>query len=252
MLSGAMSPGAEAPAREGLLVSIHDVTPAMDVSVRRLWELCRRHGVTPALLVVPDWHGAWPIESHPAFVEWVRACAASGAEIVLHGERHDEVGLPRTWRDALRAFGRTAREGEFLTLQRDAATARIGRGLERLRALGLAPIGFIPPAWLAREATHDAVRDAGLHMSEDAATIRVHTAHTRLYAPALRWSGRSTARAVGSRVMAAVRWRTQRTAALVRLALHPQDLDHPVTALSVEREVARWTRARRVIQYTQL
>ena len=252
MSSDAMSSDAEAPAREGLLVSIHDVTPAMDVPVRRLWELCRRHGLTPALLVVPDWHGAWPIESHPGFVEWVRACAASGAEIVLHGERHDEVGLPRTWRDELRAIGRTAREGEFLTLQRSDATVRIARGLVRLRALGLTPIGFIPPAWLAREATHDAVCDAGLHVSEDAGTIRVHTSHARLHAPALRWSGRSTVRAVGSRVMAAVRWRTQRTVALVRLALHPQDLDHPVTALSVEREVARWSRARRVIQYTQL
>ncbi len=247
-----MSSPVDPPVREGLLVSIHDVTPALEVSVRRLWTLCRSHGVTPALLVVPNWHGAWPLESHPEFVAWLRDCAAAGAEIVLHGERHDEEGLPRTWRDTLRAIGRTAREGEFLTLQHDAAAARINRGIGRLNALGLSPVGFIPPAWLAREATHDAVRDAGLHISEDAVSIRVHTARAQLRAPALRWSGRTTARALGSRVTAWARWSMQRRTAYVRLALHPQDLDHPITASSVEREVARWTRARRVVRYAQL
>jgi predicted deacetylase len=247
-----MSSGAEARAREGLLVSIHDVTPALEAPVRRLWSLCRENGVTPALLVVPDWHGTWPLEQAAAFMEWVRECATLGAEIFLHGERHDEVGSPRGWRDELRAVGRTAREGEFLTLDHDAAQLRIARGLTRLSTLGLSPIGFIPPAWLAREATHDAVRESGLLVSEDAGGIRVHASRSRIPAPALRWSGRTTLRAWGSRVTAAVRWRTQQRAAFVRLALHPQDLAHPVTAASVEQEVARWVRARRVIRYAQL
>jgi predicted deacetylase len=235
-----------------LLVSIHDVTPALEAPVRRLWALCREHGVTPALLVVPDWHGAWPLEASVAFMDWVRECAAHGAEIFLHGERHDEIGSPRSWRDELRAVGRTAREGEFLTLEHEAAQSRIDRGLKRLSSLGLSPMGFIPPAWLAREATHDVVREAGLLVSEDADGVRVHTRRVRIPAPALRWSGRTTVRAWGSRVTAAVRWRTQRRAPFVRLALHPQDLAHPVTTASVEQEVARWVRARHVIRYAQL
>ncbi len=247
-----MFSGAEAPVGEGLLVSIHDVTPALEAPVRRLWSLCREHGVTPALLVVPDWHGEWPLEQHDAFMTWVRQCATDGAEVFLHGERHDEVGSPRSLRDELRAVGRTAKEGEFLTLDHDAAATRIARGLVRLRALGLAPIGFVTPAWLAREATFDVVREAGLRVSEDAGGVRVHSRGMRLHAPALRWSGRTTMRAWGSRLTAAIRWRTQRATPFVRLALHPQDLAHPVTAASVEREVARWVRARRVVQYAQL
>ncbi len=243
---------AELPVRQGLLVSIHDVTPALEAPVKRLWSLCRDHGVTPALLVVPEWHGEWPLEQHEPFMTWVRSCAAEGAEIILHGERHDEVGSPRTWRDEWRAVGRTAKEGEFLTLDADAARVCIERGLGRLRALGLSPIGFIPPAWLAREATHTVVRDAGLEVSEDADGVRVHTRGVRLHAPALRWSGRTTVRAWGSRVMAGIRWRTQRATPFVRLALHPQDLAHAVTAASVEQEVARWVRARRVVQYAEL
>lgn len=247
-----MSSAAESPVREGLLVSIHDVTPALEAPVRRLWAMCREHGVTPALLVVPEWHGEWPLERNDAFMAWVRQCAAEGAEVFLHGERHDEIGSPRSFSDELRAVGRTAKEGEFLTLDREAAQSRIARGLARLRALGLSPIGFIPPAWLAREATFDAVRDAGLRVSEDAGGVRVHARGVRLLAPALRWSGRTTMRAWGSRVTAAVRWHTQRATPFVRLALHPQDLAHPVTAASVEQEVARWTRARNVVQYAQL
>lgn len=236
----------------GLLVSIHDVTPALEPGVRRLWTLCRAHGVTPALLVVPEWHGAWPLEAAPAFVAWLRECARLGAEVLLHGERHDEVGLRRGWPDAVRAAGRTAREGEFLTLDRAAADVRIGRGLDRLRALGLEPVGFVPPAWLAREATHASVRDHGLAVSEDAAGVRVLRRGARLRAPAVRWSGRSAFRAHASRAVAAWRWRVHRRASLLRLALHPQDLAHPVTAESVAREVARWTAARRALRYGDL
>ncbi|MBL0172920.1 MAG: DUF2334 domain-containing protein [Gemmatimonadaceae bacterium] len=235
-----------------LLVSIHDVTPALDDSVRALWQLCRAHGVTPALLVVPDWHGAWPIERHPLFMDWVRARSRDGAEIILHGERHDEAGLPRAWGDALRAVGRTAREGEFLTLDREAARVRIRRGLARLADQQLVPVGFIPPAWLAREATHDVVRETGLPFSEDAGSIRLHRTGTRLRAPALRWSGRTTLRAWGSRVMAEVRWGTWQQEPVLRLALHPADLLHPVTAASVRRELARWVHARILVRYGDL
>lgn len=240
---------------ESLLVSIHDVTPALEIRVRELWTLCVSHGVVPALLVVPNWHGQWPLEAHVRFMDWVRECASAGAEILLHGERHDETGLPRGWRDELRAFGRTAGEGEFLTLDRAEATARIARGLTLLHACKLEPIGFVPPAWLAREDTHQAAAHAGLAVTEDDSTVRVHrpAAPSQVVdSPVLRWSGRSTWRALGSRAAASLRWRTQRHAALVRLALHPQDLEHRVTKASVVRELARWTGARRTIRYASL
>ena len=143
-----------------LLVSIHDVTPALAPAAERLWALCAQRGIVPALLVVPNWHGEWDLSRHPEFVRWLRERAAAGAEIVLHGERHDEAGLPRTPTDSVRAWGRTDQEGEFLGLGREAARERIERGAALLRMLGLRPVGFIPPAWLAREEGHAAVADA--------------------------------------------------------------------------------------------
>jgi uncharacterized protein len=235
-----------------LLVSIHDVTPALADGVGRLWSLCAERGIRPALLVVPDWHGAWPLEAHPTFVGWLREREREGAEIVLHGERHDEEGLPRGLRDSLRAWGRTAREGEFLTLDGDAAGERIERGLRRLRALGLEPVGFVPPAWLARDATHLAVAKAGLAFSEDEHTIRLHRFGRSLRSPVVRWSARTTVRAFGSVAMARARWIWQRRAACPRMAFHPQDLGHPATAGDLAPTLDRWLARHPPISYTAL
>ena len=235
-----------------LLVSIHDVSPAQAEAVTRLWRICSERGVIPALLVVPNWHGAWPLEAHPAFVEWIRGRASSGAEIFLHGERHDEVGLPRGPGDEWRAWGRTTGEAEFLTLDGAAARVRVTRGLERLRKLGLEPTGFVPPAWLAREATHEAAADAGLRFSEDARSVRLLPSKLRIPSPVLRWSARTTARAWGSVAVARARSLLQGRARVPRIALHPRDLDHPATARSLVSTLERWLTWHRPGRYADL
>ena len=235
-----------------LLVSIHDVSPAQAEAVSRLWRICSERGVIPALLVVPNWHGAWPLEAHPAFVEWIRGGASNGAEILLHGERHDEVGLPRGPRDEWRAWGRTAGEAEFLTLDGAAAHVRVTRGLERLRKLGLDPTGFVPPAWLARETTYQAAADAGLRFSEDDRSVRLLPSKQRIPSPVLRWSTRTTARAWGSVAVARARSLLQRRARVPRIALHPADLAHAATARSLVRTLERWLTWHRPGRYADL
>lgn len=223
-----------------LLVSIHDVTPAREPGVTRLWELCASRGITPALFVVPNWHGQWPLEEHPRFINWLRAGAGEGAEIVLHGERHDEVGSNRRLRDRVRAWGKTAGEGEFLILDAIAAGARLTRGLTRLRELGLQPTGFVPPAWLARRATYEAAAAAGLVFSEDDRSIRLLRTGRRIRSPVVRWSTRTTARAWGSVAVATARWVLQKKSRWPRIAFHPQDLDHAATVASIRLTLDRW------------
>jgi hypothetical protein len=215
-----------------LLVSIHDVTPALETGVLRLWEMCAARGLSPALLVVPDWQGAWPLERHPGFVRWLREGAAGGGEIVLHGERHSR--------------------GEFQALDRTAARERIDRGLGSLRALGLEPAGFVPPAWLAREDGHGAVRDAGLGFSEDERSIRLFPAGRRVASPAVRWSARTPVRAWGSVAVARGRWLVQRRARYPRLAFHPQDYAHPRTARDLPTTLDRWLSLHSPISYAAL
>ena len=109
-----------------LLVSVHDVTPAHERRIRRVFDMLAEFGVRRyALLVVPNWHGAWPLDRHPEFAEELRRRQAAGAEIFLHGLRHDEVGLKRSLVQQIRAAGRTAREGEFLSLSPPDAAQRI-------------------------------------------------------------------------------------------------------------------------------
>jgi predicted deacetylase len=235
-----------------LLITIHDVTPALMPRVEAIWRLCESRGVVPGLLVIPDWHGAAPMESEVSFGPWLRARAAEGAEIFLHGERHDEVGSPRTFGDEIRAFGKTNKEGEFLTLDYAAARERIDRGVARLRAMGLEPVGFVPPAWLAKRATHDAVRDAGLRVSEDDGAVYVHAPAKTISSPVVRWSGRGAVRAYGSVLFERLRWWFQRGEPVVRLALHPGDLAHPATAASIERGLDAWLSVRKQTFYCEL
>ncbi len=235
-----------------LLITIHDVTPALAPQVESLWRLCASRGVVPGLLVVPEWHGAHAIERDADFAAWLRARSADGAEIFLHGERHDEVGLPRTFGDQLRALGKTNKEGEFLTLGYDGARTRIDRGVARLRAMGLDPVGFVPPAWLAKPATHDAVRDAGLLVSEDDGAVYVHGPSRTVASPVVRWSGRGSVRAYGSVLFERLRWWLQRGKPVVRIALHPGDLAHPATASSMERGLDAWLSTRRQTFYRGL
>ncbi|MCX5767677.1 MAG: polysaccharide deacetylase family protein [Gemmatimonadetes bacterium] len=235
-----------------LLVTIHDVTPALQPRVETLWSMCAAHGIVPGLLVIPDWHGVAPIEQDPSFLQWVRARAADGAEIFLHGERHDEVGLPRGWQDEWRAVGRTNKEGEFLTLDLPQARARIDRGIARLTAQGLTPIGFVPPAWLARPDTHVAARNAGLAVSEDDATIYLHSSGTTRRSPVLRWSARGAFRSWGSNVQAQLRWTLQRRVPVMRIALHPGDLASAAVERSIHRALSAWVAERAPSRYGDL
>ena len=215
-----------------LLVSIHDVTPAFELSVLRLWAMCAERGVSPALLVVPDWHGKWPLTRFPRFLSWLRDRASEGAEIVLHGERHSR--------------------GEFHALDRAAAREWIDRGVSALRTLGLEPAGFVPPAWLAREEGHAAVRDAGLGFSEDERSVRVFPAGRRIASPAVRWSARTPARAWGSVAVARGRWLLQRHARYPRMAFHPQDYSHPRTTRDLPATLDRWLTRHQPMSYAAL
>jgi predicted deacetylase len=212
-----------------LLVSIHDVTPALRADCEALWAMCRDLGVTPALLVVPNWHGRAPLADDASFVRWLHDRVADGAEIFLHGERHDEVGLPRSLGDAWRALGRTNREGEFLTLDEAPAYERMARGAELLRGFGWAPIGFIPPAWLSRPGCWAAARRLGLEIGEDHRHVIMVSDQEWRPMPNLCWSGRTPMRAVISRAVVARQAAALVPGQLARVVLHPADLRHPAT-----------------------
>src|SRR5207244_2307289 len=237
-----------------LLVAVHDVAPANARRLEVLYHLLDELGVRRyALLVVPNWHGSWPLVEYPDFVAQLRERAANGAEILLHGWRHDEVGLPRSLAHRLRTVGRTDREGEFASLTPVEAAARIARGLAALRCAGLEPLGFVPPAWLAGPTLPRVVREEGLTFTEDAhAVVALNGQGQRIAAPATCWSTRRSWRAAGSVVVASLRLRLERARPLVRVALHPPDADVPAVLASCRRTLVALLERRRLTTYREL
>lgn len=229
------------------------MTPAHERSLEVLYHLLEELGVRRyALLVVPNWHGAWPLAEFATFTTGVRERAAAGAEIVLHGLRHDEVGQRRTLAHRARTFGRTDREGEFASLVAPEAAARIEQGLAVLRAAGLEPIGFVPPAWLARPDLEPVVRDAGLAFTEDTHAVTAVARGQRIPAPATCWSTRRAWRRAGSVVVAAARLRLEQARPLVRVAFHPPDAHWPAVLNSCRRTLEKLLEQRAVITYREL
>ncbi|MCS7009345.1 MAG: DUF2334 domain-containing protein, partial [Chthoniobacterales bacterium] len=99
----------------GVVVSIHDVHPGSQVIVEEILRDLVLVGVTEtSLLVVPNWHGKYPISAHPEFLTWVRSKIKSH-EVVMHGcfHRRDELKGQRSIIDNVVTKFYTAGEGEF-------------------------------------------------------------------------------------------------------------------------------------------
>ena len=73
-------------------VSIHDVSPASATELEEALAMCEDAGAMAALLVVPSFHGKWPLDRYPAFVDRLRTLQERGHEVHLHGFYHRADG----------------------------------------------------------------------------------------------------------------------------------------------------------------
>ena len=238
--------------QRALLVSVHDVTPAHEDRIARVLALLAEFGVARyALLVVPEWHGAWPLAAHPDFTGLLAERQRAGAEILQHGLRHDEIGSRRELRHHLRAWGRTDREAEFLPLTEEDARRRVDRGTALLRAVGLDPVGFVPPAWFHGHRLHAVLRARGLAITEDAFSVIRLSDGRRFRAPAVQWSTRKRWRAAVGIGIAVLRRPFDRPRSLLRFAIHPPDIESPAVAASLRASLAALLAERRAISYRE-
>lgn len=208
-----------------LVVSIHDVHPASFDAARKQVEFCESLGVRRfSILVVPDFHMNAPFETSPDLVEWLRSREELGDEIVLHGLYHfnDTRALsPRSW-----FWNRlyTASEAEFLDLDFHTAHFRIRYGKQRLKKAGLHPVGFVAPAWLMNSQVQKAVFNVGMMYTNTVNSI-VAASGKIIFSRSLCYSARAGWRQVGSLGWNSALWQVKRNHDIVRLSLHPQDLE---------------------------
>lgn len=122
------------------LVCIHDGTPAYaretHVMLRALAPLLGRR---LSCGVVPDWHGQWPLASHPDYCALIRE---SCEELLLHGYYHQR----QRGRGPISLLTGGSDEMNGLDLEQTRRT--IERGQRVLSdVFGEPARGFLPPAW---------------------------------------------------------------------------------------------------------
>ncbi len=145
-------------------VVVHDVAPAFLPQLERIAKaLAPRIGRKLAGAVVPCWHGR-PIEGPGGGF----ACFVNGVfgEILQHGYTHrqDRPGV-------LSLF--TRRSDELLGVPREEVRRRLGLGRGLLQqALGVAPSGFVPPAWQVGWATAAELGGCGFRYLATFAAVR--------------------------------------------------------------------------------
>ncbi len=214
-------------------VSLHDVSPAWQAECEQALAYAAAVGVKPALLVVPNFHGLWPLGEHPDFAARLRTLQGAGHEIYLHGFFHKsrpaagaraaDASRPRglRWQFAQRVV--SGGEAEFSDVSRAEAIERLDEGEKVLRAAGLTIDGFIAPAWSMPDWLLPMLAARGYRFAED---------HTRVYDPSrgrarasvvLNYASRTRARMLSTVAYCRVA-RFARAVVPARIAIHPGDM----------------------------
>jgi predicted deacetylase len=239
-----------------LLLSIHDVGPRFEAEVDRLRDFLLPHAAADriTLLVVPDHWGEAPIRSGSGFARRLHSWAATGADIFVHGWFHRDHADHATKVARFKARHMTAGEGEFLGLDRRAATVRMRDGRALLEdIIGRAVTGFVAPAWLYGDGAMAALADAGFRMAEDHWKVwNPQTGQILSRSPVLTWASRSRTRIFTSRVAGAALPALLRRMPVARVGVHPGDVGMPALLGSIDKAVGRLAASHRPSRYSDL
>ena len=144
----------------------------------------------------------------------------------------------------------TADEGEFFDITHATARALLTRGRDELtRCAGVAPEGFIAPAWLLGAEGEGAARDLGFGYTTRVDSISDLAAGRRLQSQSLCWSVRGRSRRVMSLAWNRLLFQALRPNPLVRLAIHPPDLGHSAVWRQIQLLAARALEDREAMAY---
>lgn len=238
-----------------LLASIHDVSPRFASQIDRLADMfqARLDSMRFAMLVVPDFWGEAPLRADPAFQAKLRAWAAAGVEMFVHGWTHRDdsrhVGVQR-----FKAERMTAGEGEFLGLSASECVRRMTDGRKLIEDICGWPVaGFIAPAWLYSDGAHEALRSCGFARAEDHWRVwNPVTGRTLARGPVVTWASRSRARRASSYAVAAAARLCLHAQPVVRIAVHPGDTAWQPILTSIDRTLASFASRRAAGSYGQL
>jgi uncharacterized protein len=219
-------PAAAARLNQGaFIVSIHDIAPSTRKPAEKMIaELSRRGIPTTSLLVVPNYHHAGSMLADRELGIWLRELEGRGHEIVIHGYFHDRPRRPNeTMREKFLTRFYTDDEGEFFDLSYDEALQRISTAREEFGSLGLAPRGFIAPAWLLSAGSARAAKDAGMEYTTRLTSVSDLVRQKNFPVRSIVYSARNQWRRTASLTWNATFFFLAKQRQLVRLSIHPPD-----------------------------
>jgi predicted deacetylase len=233
--------------RGTIAVSLHDVEPATFERCALIRDWLDDHGVARVTLLVipaPDLHPFH--DRRPELAEWLDERARGGDAIAQHGFQHRQLRRASPARQLVaRAQGGPA--AEFVGLDGDETRRAVLAGRRVLRLAGIQPRGFVAPAYAYTSALRETLAStfdwwAGLG--------RLHRANrSSTTAPALCLGTSTRLKRWASPVI--VRAGARCSGDLLRLELHPADLDHARCVGAVER-VLIGARGRDAVTYDDL
>ena len=154
--------------------------------------------------------------------------AANGHEIVIHGFFHQRARRKdENIRAKIVTRMYTADEGEFFDLRYAEALHLIHKARDDFEAHGFRPHGFIAPAWLLGAEAERAVIDACMSYTTTLRTVHDFASDRIFSSQSLVYSVRSAWRRATSLAWNRLLFRRQTNNPLLRLGIHPPDIDHP-------------------------
>ena len=225
-----------------VIISIHDVSPHTLPDVKRILAELEAIGAREfSLLVVANHHRRGHLFDDPDFCRWLQERVfARGDEAVIHGYFHHRDPRPvESLRDKVTTRFYTKGEGEFFDIAGADAIRIVNEARTEFRTLGLDPRGFIAPAWLLSEGAEIALRTLGFDYTTHLRTVEDLAAGVVYQSQSLVWSTRSGWRRAASRLWNASLFRRLHDRSLMRIGIHPPDIQHP----AVWRQVVHLTRS---------
>jgi predicted deacetylase len=223
---------------KSLIVSLHDAHPGSSGQIAEQVAFLAGYGIMrSSILVVPEFHhGSSPLQDK-TFCDTVSGWQAQGNEIVLHGYFHDRRESPPEKLATIfwtRLY--TNREAEFLDLPLETARRRLERGLALFESLEWRATGFVAPAWLAADGLTNLLAEMGfVYTTRVGEIIPLRPGLNRIKrSRSLCYSTRAGWRRLASALWNKYLYGRLRETDLVRLSLHPRDLEFPLMRRQID------------------
>ncbi len=228
----------DSTAQKSLIVSLHDAHPGSQAQIAEQVAFLAGYGITrSSILVVPEFHHGGSLLQDKNFCDTVSGWQSGGHEIVLHGYFHDRRESPPEKLSTVfwtRLY--TNREAEFLDLPRETARARLEKGRALFASLGWRATGFVAPAWLMASGLTNLLAEMGFAYTTRVSEIipllpglnRLKSSQSLCYSTRAAW--RQLASALWNKYL----YGRLRETDLVRLSLHPRDLEFPLMRRQID------------------